>query len=156
MNNNKAYDTTYYQIKTDGSATEENRKGLSRMQEEVFVYILKNWVVSGRAIRLYWSLDLNEMYEIMQPLIDKELVRKVMTEKQVKEMMVSDPNEIILTPAEERTVKIQELHVEIQSLADEYSRKRGELNRIFEKQEKTRLQLRELTKENYEFYRGGV
>ncbi len=85
---------------------------------------------------------------------DKELIVKVPTKKQLEELQLSNPD-MVLTEAEERQAKMQEITTELRFLGDEYSRKRQELNRIYEKQEKARAELNELTKADWQFYHGG-
>ncbi|MDD5454177.1 MAG: hypothetical protein PHW62_01575 [Candidatus Ratteibacteria bacterium] len=153
MNNDTGHDRTYYKVRTDDSAKEDNRKGLSEMQEKIFNFIMENRIVTGKSIRLFWSIEPHEMCGIMRPLFDNNLIEKTRTQKQAKEPWNYSQG-YITTEAEERQAKMQELNMEINTLSEEYSRKRRELNRIFEMQEKAIRELSELSKEDYKFYHG--
>ena len=152
MNNNN--DETYYKV-TGNEYTGE--KSLSMYYKEILAYILKHHVVSFNSIRFYfsinWVLDEVALISIMQALINENMVIKVPTKKQAEEPQLQNPG-WVLTEAEERQAKMQEKTTEIQALHEEYSRKRRELNRIFEKQEKAKEELTKLSNEDYRFYHG--
>ena len=145
--NNKGIEGTYYKI----TGEEYWNKQLSAIQGEILAYILENHNVSFKSIQHYWSFETLSLMSAMQDLMSKGLVMKVPTKKQVEELQLLNPG-WVLTEAEERQAKIQEKTIEIHALGEEYSRKRRELNRIFEKQEKAKLELSKLSKEENEFY----
>lgn len=147
MDNNEGHDTTYYKA----SGNEHKGKQLTQLQGEVLAYILKNTIVSCKSIQLYWYIDEITLIVTLQALIDHGLVVKVPTKKQAEELQLLN-SEKILTEDEERHAIIQEKTTEIQYLDEEYSRKQREMNRIYEKREKVKQELSELTKADYQFH----
>lgn len=138
-----AIDTTYYKTTSNEAVEKANYSGILPLQEEIFRYIRKHWVVSGKSIMLYLNCDRDLLEQNLPGLFKRELVERILTKKQADEIQMTDQT-IILTDVEERTIKIQEKMQEITFLYDEYNRKQRELNRSYDKYEKAREELSKL------------
>lgn len=154
MSNNEGIDGTFYKLSLIEDVEKRNHDRLTEWEQEVYKYIRENRIVTGKSIRMHWVVDVDSVADAIQNLLEAELVIKILTQKQVEEFQLQGQG-WVMSEAEARRAKMQELVVEIHTLGEEYSRKRRELNRIFEKQEKARVELTELTKVDYLFYHGG-
>lgn len=154
MSNNDGIDGTFYKLSLIEDAEKRNYDRLTEWEQEVYKYIRENRIVTGKSIRMHWVVDVDSVANAIENLLEAELVIKILTQKQVEEFQLQGQG-WVMSEAEARRAKMQELVVEIHTLEEEYSRKRRELNRIFEKQEKARVELTELTKVDYLFYHGG-